>query len=445
MPVVAATQQGSPTRETWLALCRSSEAIASAKQSVTYEAPDDRSQTLHVTTAQPPPGCAAVRLPVEAADVIWARLMPPATAQRLRRGLILQGGDTAPAAGSEIIPLEETPRAAPEPTREPSGVQASTPPGVSPSTTRAAWAWRPELWRTTPSPLFATAASWDITTIYVTLPVAADGKLADADRLREFLREAHARGVQVWAVDGDPRMILPAARRAAAERVRAIRVFNEAGERGAPRIAGIQFDIEPYIIPGYALDEEGWHELYVAAIRAFKEAAGDLPIELAVPFWWLDARAGGMRVMDRVSPSIASVAVMDYRTDFETIETLARPWFEWAVQQRHQVRIALEGGQLPDEPRYRFHPAASGTLWQVQVGDTPALVYLGRAINNPAGASFALTSKTSFSASTTTFFGRTEEVRRTLPDLERRLRRYPPFAGLALHEFAAPAAPDTGR
>jgi hypothetical protein len=112
----------------------------------------------------------------------------------------------------------------------------------------------------------------------------------------------------------------------------------------------VQFDIEPYLIAGYSMSEDLWNDAYVATIQQLKDAAATR-VELAVPFWWLNARVRGERVMDRLAASIDSVAVVDYRTDVESIERLARPWLEWGGGHRRQVRIALEAGSLPNEPR----------------------------------------------------------------------------------------------
>ena len=138
--------------------------------------------------------------------------------------------------------------------------------------------------------LLARAARWQADTIYITVPTTPAGEVVDADELRQFLQEATGRELHIWAVDGDPRAVLPSERGSFEARARAYARFNAAaGDAShAARLAGVQYHIEPYLVSGYHLDEDGWKEAYVATIAGFARAAAGLPIELAVPFWWLD-------------------------------------------------------------------------------------------------------------------------------------------------------------
>jgi hypothetical protein len=427
MAMSAAGLRAGQEPSSWIAVCAGAAPAAAGVPQSTYETADGAGRTV-VVTESAPAGCSTTALPFAASEVVWVRLVPPAAANRLGRGFILQGGDTAPRADSELIPVEED--AAVE-TTSGRGTRPATPDAVrSPQAGRAMWAWRRELWQSNAATLFADAAAWEVRLIYIAVHSGPDGLVAEADRLRAFLAEAADRGLEVWAVDGDPRAVVAAERAAIERRAAAIAAFN-AGSR--VRIAGIQYDIEPYIIPGYALDEARWNEAYVATIEQLRKAA-DLPIELAVPFWWLNARTGAVRVMDRVAPWIDSVAVMDYRTDAAAIERLARPWLDWGEQRNRRVRIALEAGPLPNEPRRHFRPAPTGSVWAVDVGDTRALVMLRTPRPNPAGAAFGQVATSMSDASTVTFAGRVDRLRALLPALERRLAASASFAGIALHE-----------
>ncbi|HMF99466.1 MAG TPA: hypothetical protein VKE96_34435 [Vicinamibacterales bacterium] len=422
----------SPGPALWVALCSNS-ASSPADGLTTYEAPDGRVQTTHVA-ATAPVGCVATPLPIAYEDVVWVRLVAPATTNRLSRGLILLGGDGVPSSGSEIVLPDETSQAPTQVSAVSSNRSSALSEGQPPI--RAMWAWRPELWRSEASSLFARASSWNVGVLYVSVQVGADGALVDADRLRAFLRDAGDRRLRVWAVEGDPRAVMEAERTAMVQRARAIRSFNAAG---SPGFDGVQYDIEPYLVPGYALNEEQWNEAYVATIEQLRKAAA-MPVEVAVPFWWLNARTADGRVMDRVSAFIESVAVMDYRTDPDTIERLAEPWLDWGEAHKRRIRVALEAGRLPDEPRYHFRPAPSGTLLQIKIGDRDALVLVRAPYANRSGAAFRLIRTSTFEASTVTFFGRAGNLRSLLPTLERRFSGYGSFAGIALHEVPPPDA-----
>src|SRR5262245_50876336 len=212
----------SPGPAVWVAVCSDS-ASSPADVRATYEAPDGRVQTTHVA-AMAPVGCVATRLPIAYEDVVWVRLVAPATANRLSRGLILLGGDGVPSSGSEIVLPDETSQAPTQVSAVSSNRSSALSEGQPPI--RAMWAWRPELWRSEASSLFAQASSWNVGVLYVSVQVGADGALVDADRLRAFLGDAGDRRLRVWAVEGDPRAVMEAERTAMVQRARAIRSFN---------------------------------------------------------------------------------------------------------------------------------------------------------------------------------------------------------------------------
>ena len=408
-------------------MCTAAQAAADGLPYLTDDTPDRAGRAIIVTQSVPS-HCSATPLPIASADVVWARLVPSALTTRLQRGFLLQGGDALPGVGSEIIPVDE---AVSTLVQSPAAVRAPRRSiAASPLPTRAMWAWRRELWQSSASSLFSEAAAWNARVIYIAVTVGDDGSIADAERLRAFLIEAAGRGIQVWAVEGDPRAVVGTERTVIARRAKAIASFNATP---GPRFSGIQYDIEPYLNPGYALNEEQWNEAYIATVEQLKKAA-DLPVEIAVPFWWWGARAGTTTLMDRVVRWIDSVAVMDYRTDPDAIEQFARPWLEWGEDRNRRIRIALEAGPLPDEPRHHFRPARSGTLWMIELGDARALVLLRAPHPNSSGATFALVSRSTSDASRITFFGRLDRLRALLPDLERRLASHSSFAGIALHD-----------
>jgi hypothetical protein len=418
-----------------------------------YESPTGARTTLIVSAATRAdatdatvPGCASVRVPVAVSAIVWARLVTAETVKRLGAGLLLQGEvDGGPSPNSEIIPLD-TPDPPPGARTEAVAASSSPPSSSSSSSSsntppRALWAWRPEAWRNGGAPLLARAALWKADTIYITIPITSNGEVASADELRQFLREAARRGVHVWVVAGDPRAVLPSERPSFEARARAYVAFNAAAssanttnEAHAARLAGIQYDIEPYLVSGYHLDEDGWKDAYVETIATLARAAPELLIEIAVPFWWLDANGSSPAFVDRLAPSIASIAIMDYRTNAAAIERFARPWLAWGARHRKRIRVALEAGPIPDEPRYHFRPAPAGTLWQVAVGSHHALLLLSSPGANRSGPTFARIGQSMSSGATQTFHGRIDQLRAMLPDLERTFAAYDAFGGIALHE-----------
>lgn len=294
---------------------------------------------------------------------------------------------------------------------------------------RAGWVWRPDGWQNRPQQVFAHAQRHGIRVLFVTVPVRS-GAVADPEGLQDFVRGAHARGMAVWSVDGDPRMVLPGERGAALERVRAYRHYNRAAPPDA-RLAGMQFDVEHYLLPGYSLSASAFDRHYVALIEALRQVAGEMPLDFVVPFWW----SGKETLLEALARADGSLTVMDYRTARDEILRHAMPFLDWGVRHQRPVRIALEAGPVDSEEQWRFTSAPAGTLWLVQVGDLHVLLMLDHARPNPFGPAFALAGVRTLDGSATTFAADPSRLLRMLPTLEAELSAWKSYAGLALHEL----------
>ena len=302
-------------------------------------------------------------------------------------------------------------------------------PQSSPPPPRAAWIWNAQDWGAEPDAVLAQALDKGMRTLFVSVPVSA-GAVQEPERLAAFVRRARAAGVAVWTVDGDPRMVLPGEQGKAVARVRAYAAYNAAADPDA-RLAGMQFDVEHYLLPGYALSAQALDRHYVALARNLRGAAQGIPLEFVVPFWWAD-KADLMRGL---AASASGVSVMNYRTDPAQIRQFAVPFLDWGAVHGKKVRIALEAGPVEVEQQRRYVRAAEGELWLVWVDQTPVLVLLKEAQRNPLGPAFRLESQSVFDGSATTFHRNPERLQELLPGLESVFAAWTSFAGMALHEL----------
>jgi len=218
------------------------------------------------------------------------------------------------------------------------------------------WAWAPDLWHASPDALLAEALAWGVDTLYVSVPVKHD-RVADAKPLAAFIAKATRSGIQVWAVDGDPRAILPAERGHFSARAQAYGRFNA---EAAPesRITGLQLDIEPYVIPGYGQATETFDRAWAATI-AEVAAATDLPVSAAVPFWFAHPPHRDW-ALDTAAASLDGIAVMAYRGEAAKAAAIAEPALAWGEERGVPVRVALENGLIPDEERLVFRRPRRG-------------------------------------------------------------------------------------
>lgn len=301
---------------------------------------------------------------------------------------------------------------------------------VAPPPPRAAWAWDPARWRSGGEALLQAAADLSVERLYIAVPIKG-AAVADPERLARFVTAASNRGIAVWPVEGDPRAVLPAERVKFADRARALSRYNAAHGRSA-RLSGIQYDIEPYILQGYALDPSRWQEAYAATIAALAEAA-DMPIEVVLPFWLGGDEGTTANLLAPLAAKVGSIVVMDYRTDPVDIQAGAAPFLAWGAAAQKPIWIALENGPLEDELIGRYRRAPTGELWAVPLGTDNALVLLETPAADPRGHAYVLEGSFAAPARRISFLGDRERLLRLLPALAEPLRAWPSFAGLALH------------
>lgn len=302
-------------------------------------------------------------------------------------------------------------------------------PQVATAPPRSEWIWQSSKWSEEGDALLARAKERGIATLFVAVPIQ-EGRVSDPARLAAFVRNAARRGIEVWSVDGDPQMVLREEHAAATARVRAYLAYNAAVEPEA-RLRGLQFDIEPYLLPGYEQAARDWDRRYVELVRALREASGDLPLDFVVPFWWADKT----EILHALATHASSLSVMDYRTDPQQIRRFAVPFLDWAERHGKKVRIALEAGALEKETRRRYVKASSGELWLLTLEQTPVLVLLSQPHTNPHGSAFNLVSSEMVDGSATSFYPHAARLLELLPQLENDFSAWSGFAGMALHEL----------
>jgi hypothetical protein len=358
--------------------------------------------------AHPSASAAALRLP-----------LPDALAREGWRHFVLQCPAQAASLTLDALSLEPDPLTplTPEPPA------------------RSTWVWKAADWRDHGPRLLDWAAAHRVRDLFITIPFRDDA-VQEPGRLAAFVRAAGARGMRVLSVDGDPHMVLPGQQAALARMVRAYAAYN-AGAAPDARLAGLQFDVEPYLLPEYGAGKIDWDARYLAMAHTLREAAGGLRLELVVPFWW----DGKTVLLDRLAPLVDALAVMDYRTDPAQVLGFAVPFLDWGARHGRQVRIALEAGPIAPETQRRYVRAAAAEpagLLHLRIGGQQVLALLSEPA---AGATadvdrFRLQSTREIDGSATTFHRDKPALLRLLPGLETDFSAWDgAFGGIALHEL----------
>ncbi len=300
---------------------------------------------------------------------------------------------------------------------------------------RSVWIWQPSEWLAQPDPLLEELVALETLLVYVSVPISRD-RVTHPEILAAFIEKAAARGVSVWAVEGDPHAVLPDGRAGLLRRAKALSRFNR-DQPEERRLSGVQYDIEPYLLPDFAIHAEDWLAAYVQTIEAL-DGVLSMPLEIAVPFWWSELTLNGQRLLDHLAGHVQSVNVMNYRTDPGQLQQFAEPFLAWGVARGIPVRIALEAGPIPDEDRWHYQPAGEGTLWHLEMGAEHLLVLLRNPAIPERGSAYRLVRRSRFEGRRLTFAGDRARMTGTMTRLEGIWSAWPSFAGLALHEYRLP-------
>ena len=306
--------------------------------------------------------------------------------------------------------------------------------------TRATWIWRADDFLNSGSAVLSRLASEGFRTVFVAVPMT--GSPAEVEHpaaLADFFARAAALGIEVWAVEGDPRAVTDSGRRIFVERTRALARFH-AAQPDVSRIQGVQYDIEPYLVPGFELERDAWLRAYLATLRELR-AELPVPMEAAVPFWWLDLALDSRWFLEDLAKVVDGLTIMNYRTDADDLQRFAEPYLAWGVREQRHVRIALEFIDLPDQQLWHFRPGQPGRLWHVRLGEADVLLLLDRPRSNADGETYQRSYAHAVAASATTFHAQRERLEEILPDLVSAWSAWDSFSGVALHEYLpAPGA-----
>lgn len=242
---------------------------------------------------------------------------------------------------------------------------------------------------------------------------ADDPKHVTADALGSFLETAHAKGLRVEALDGDPSFTLAAKHDEALKRLQGAITYNR-GATASRRLDGFQWDIEPYVMKEFR--DEAQHASIVGQfldivkksrdlVQAEKDIAGAKGFWLgfALPFWmdgeaqavtWNgEKRPATFHALEILKPLPHSyVALMAYRDKAEgdngTIGVV-KGEMEYAARNTPGVLIVVgqETGAVKTDPAsITFYEEGEGPLetavGQIDTAYAASPVYGGVAIHH---------------------------------------------------------------
>jgi len=304
------------------------------------------------------------------------------------------------------------------PREEPLKPAKRSEPSFLPDTHYAMWVWRtgmyrkqPELW----NELIDFAQRYGIGELF--LQVNMDWNrhtdrhsVAEAEKMRAFIRQAHEAGIQVQALDGDPRFALESRHKTVLSIVDAVLDFNEQSQP-EERFAGIRMDVEPYLTDAWKKGERlavarQWLDMNGKIVERIRARAPGLPYGVDIPFWLdstdddgalqyaLEYKGVNQDLSRHLMDMADNIGIMAYRergTGPNSVTSVAADELAYASS-RGRARIYVGVETLPPDP--------PGIPASITFGDRDA-----------------------------------EYMRRELAEVIEAMRQYPAFAGVAIHHY----------
>lgn len=161
--------------------------------------------------------------------------------------------------------------------------------------------------------------------------------------LRAFIQRCGEAGMEVVCLNGDASWILPESK-GFAQWYAWFETFQQ-GSQGNQRFSGIQLDVEPHQLPGYAQQEQAYWALYADFVEkaAAQTRQDGVELALAIPFWLdnftLAGEKGQEPLLDFLARQVDILCLMSYRDTAEAmLETAQR---ELKLPGQSPVKIVL--------------------------------------------------------------------------------------------------------
>lgn len=259
----------------------------------------------------------------------------------------------------------------------------------APPALKATWIWNTRLIVQERAEILSFAAQHGINRIY--LHIEQTGIPLQA--YRDFIREARASNIQVDALGGDPSWSRLSKQKSVASFVDWVHAYNRSVSE-EERFSGIHVDIEPHVHPLWKEDREQLKKEWLAnlewVIRETKKEPG-MEVSADIPFW-----------MHQLSAS-----------ESESVSAWLLRELDHVTLMAYRDAVAGRNGVL--DITSRILEEAGHARQKVVIG---------------------LNIRDSGEGDHTTFYEEPpQELREELLLLERRMKKYPAYAGFAIHDY----------
>lgn len=263
---------------------------------------------------------------------------------------------------------------------------------------RAMWVWNGSTIITSSSQkaaLFSFAASPHGTSANaVTKLYFAGGTISQfsnatwVSQMESFLSTAHSNGLTVFFLSGDPSWATSSGESTGLSYVSAVLNFNT-NAASTSRFDGFQFDVEPYLEPGWPSTslEQGLLNLLWQSYNTISASGQRVALSETIPFWYDSSQYGYLDqgVMDLTD----EVAIMDYTNNAANLASYPTAEMNYASQTGKTVWIGVETTQQSSAPQTSFYGYGNADMESAFAAALPTLqsqaCFAGYAIHDYTG------------------------------------------------------------
>ncbi|AZK47010.1 hypothetical protein [Paenibacillus lentus] len=220
---------------------------------------------------------------------------------------------------------------------------------------KATWLWDTRLVENHTEDIIEFAKEQGVTIIFLQI-----GNEVNDASYRRFVAAANKAKVEVHALNGHPEWALRERRKEATRFLNWVKQYNKES-RPEERFAGVQFDVEPYLLTSWSTEQEAMVEQWMESARVWVESAqrDQLKIGAALPFWLNgiehEELGEGRDLRQWMVDKFDYVAIMAYRDAAEAIYEVARATLEEADEQNKQVWVGVELNESMEGPGVSFY------------------------------------------------------------------------------------------
>lgn len=220
---------------------------------------------------------------------------------------------------------------------------------------KATWVWQTELIEDGGEQLLDFAGQEGINLIYLQI-----NRDLPKGTYEQFIQNAHAGGIAVHALGGDPRWALLEHR----DRMLGLADWTldyNAGTAPDNRFDGIHLDIEPYVLPQWDSETNEVISSWENNMKSFLDKTSDKGLELGVdvPFWfdsYTTSEGGSLNAW--LMNAFDHVTVLAYRSEVASehgIVTLAQDELKLADSLGKRVLVGVNTKEMPGEAHTTFY------------------------------------------------------------------------------------------